>query len=86
MADKRKPAPKKAPVPTDPAPKAAAKPKLKPEKEVIEKLYALEDELQAEITSHPSDFVRVALVNIRGEISHLHDAERVAHAMREKAR
>lgn len=81
MAEKklttRKPAAAKAEAP---------KPKPKASKGVIEQLYALSDDLQAEIESHPSDFVRSALVNIRGEISHLHDTEKVAHAMREKQR
>lgn len=53
----------------------------KDDKTVIEKLFALSAELEAEIQSNPSDVVRTPLLNIRGSLSHLRDAIATDKAM-----
>jgi hypothetical protein len=42
-------------------------------KNVIKKLFDLEDNLQAAIEEHESDIVRAALVHVQEGIKHLHD-------------
>ena len=43
-------------------------------KNVIKKLFDLEDNLQVAIEEHESDAVRLALVHVQESIKHVHDA------------